>query len=140
MLVTDSASHGTIGGGALEWHAVQAARALFGDAASPAIRESRLVLGRELGQCCGGVVRLWLEKFTRADLPLLRNAVRLIDANASAMLITKFANQTALRRLLPGGSEPLRTALRITRSSDSITCMNGLNPARRPSGFMAPVM
>jgi len=132
MLVTDSVTCGTIGGGALEWHAVQAARALLGDAASPSIRESRLVLGRELGQCCGGVVQLWLEKFTRADLPLLRNAVRLIDANASATWVTEFANQTALRRLLPGGSEGMRTPLRVIRGSDTVTLHERIEASTPP--------
>mgnify|MGYP005839129275 CR=1 FL=1 len=50
---------GTIGGGALEWRAIQEAKAML--ATGEAARELDLALGPELGQCCGGRVRLRLE-------------------------------------------------------------------------------
>lgn len=65
MIVTAERSHGTIGGGSLEWEAIMRARALLGsDAASATMK---LPLGPELGQCCGGFVSLRLQ---RADQTL----------------------------------------------------------------------
>ena len=47
--------HGTIGGGALEWVALDAAQAALKHGRGPAERRS-LALGPELAQCCGGRV------------------------------------------------------------------------------------
>lgn len=59
MLVWSDGQSGTIGGGALEYEAARAARAMLTDG-SPA-RFSRHPLGPELGQCCGGAVSLLSE-------------------------------------------------------------------------------
>ncbi|MBK5947351.1 xanthine dehydrogenase accessory protein XdhC [Rhodobacter veldkampii DSM 11550] len=57
MLVWPEATEGTIGGGALEWAAVQRARAL-----PPGARTvERFSLGPGLGQCCAGRVTLVFE-------------------------------------------------------------------------------
>jgi xanthine dehydrogenase accessory factor len=62
MLVTDTATFGTIGGGELEWRAMQRAHeALAGE---PVPEQIRLPLGPALQQCCGGHVTLTL---TRLD-------------------------------------------------------------------------
>ncbi len=49
--------HGTIGGGALEWEAIASARQAMKEGRASA-RLVRQALGPELGQCCGGSVRL----------------------------------------------------------------------------------
>jgi len=67
MLVWAEGQDGTIGGGALEFQAVAAARAML--VAGPARRAQTLPLGPALGQCCGGSVSLWAELFTQATLP-----------------------------------------------------------------------
>lgn len=72
MLVSRDGIQGSIGGGRLEWQGIAAARALLADAAEPAARLLRFVLGTELGQCCGGAVELWIERYVAADQPLLR--------------------------------------------------------------------
>jgi xanthine dehydrogenase accessory factor len=57
IVMPDGGFHGTIGGGALEWRALADARTLLAeDAPQPRLR--RQALGPELGQCCGGSVRL----------------------------------------------------------------------------------
>lgn len=55
MLVWDGGQSGTIGGGALEFQAAQAARTANTDALS------QHALGPELGQCCGGRITLLRE-------------------------------------------------------------------------------
>ncbi|WP_334175508.1 xanthine dehydrogenase accessory protein XdhC [Pseudoxanthobacter sp.] len=68
---------GTIGGGALEWRAIaEAGRQM---AAGQPVRLSRIALGPELGQCCGGQVKLLTEVFTAAGL----DAVQALAARAA---------------------------------------------------------
>ena len=62
---------GTVGGGELEWRAIGAARdALAHD--TPAATLSRFALGPDLGQCCGGSVRMLNEVFDRDRLDEVR--------------------------------------------------------------------
>jgi xanthine dehydrogenase accessory factor len=89
MLVGQQEFEGTIGGGQLEWQALAAARALLAGATA-AVRLQRLVLGTDLGQCCGGVVELWLERYTCADIALLQAASDVACAGP-AVLITSIA-------------------------------------------------
>jgi len=62
MLVTPDSLTNTIGGGHLEWQAVQLARGMLTEPPSPSQpRIERFNLGARLGQCCGGVVWLLFE-------------------------------------------------------------------------------
>jgi xanthine dehydrogenase accessory factor len=74
MAVFSDALIGTIGGGHLEFEAIDRARALLtveGNDKPPA-ELMRLALGPSLGQCCGGVVHLRLERVAAQDLPELQ--------------------------------------------------------------------
>lgn len=66
ILTEDGFYRGTIGGGALEWRAMARAQSAM---ASPLNRFDVMTaaLGPELGQCCGGQVKLLTEIFTAAD-------------------------------------------------------------------------
>lgn len=71
----DAPPIGTIGGGHLEWRALQEARQLLAHRAAagevgPVLL--RQALGPSLGQCCGGVVQLRLECVDAADAERLR--------------------------------------------------------------------
>jgi len=77
MLVDTHGIQGSIGGGHLEWQAVAAARELLTGAVpgrAGSARVQRFVLGRELAQCCGGVVDLWLDRYDTRDLAWLSDA------------------------------------------------------------------
>jgi xanthine dehydrogenase accessory factor len=87
MLVGQEQFQGTIGGGQLEWQALGAARSLLARPA-PAARIHRLVLGTDLGQCCGGVVELGMERYTRADQPLLQAACDAARCGAAVLAST----------------------------------------------------
>lgn len=80
MLVGSNRLYGTVGGGHLEWQALQSAYALL--ASRDSSRIEQLVLGTELGQCCGGVVTLGLARLTQDDLPMLRKLAQPPSANA----------------------------------------------------------
>ncbi len=59
MLVTATRQYGTIGGGVLEYEATKRARTLLGNGAKSL--EETVILGPDLGQCCGGQVKLVYE-------------------------------------------------------------------------------
>ena len=71
MLVAPTEIHGTVGGGQLEYDAIENARKLLADAGGEARLD--IALGPEIGQCCGGRVEL---TFTLAD----EEARRALDA------------------------------------------------------------
>jgi xanthine dehydrogenase accessory factor len=73
MAVFAQALVGTIGGGHLEYAAIDRARALLNAQVNHKSSETmRLALGPSLGQCCGGVVHLKLERLTASDSSDLR--------------------------------------------------------------------
>ncbi|MBV5294785.1 MAG: xanthine dehydrogenase accessory protein XdhC [Curvibacter lanceolatus] len=72
MAVWPESVLGTIGGGHLELVATLAAREGLRDPATPWPQQQRHALGPSLGQCCGGVVHLSLERVTAADRERLR--------------------------------------------------------------------
>jgi xanthine dehydrogenase accessory factor len=130
MLVDDKSSVGTIGGGRLEWHAVRAAHELLRAIDSPPVQACDLILGPELGQCCGGRVELWLERLTRHDLPWLHEA-SLRMRHRSVGIETRFANGTVTRELVPSFQGTAGIALR--RDPDQrLTLYETYGPRRPP--------
>lgn len=90
MLVWESGAgwgqSGTIGGGALEWEATRAARAMLDAGDRSSLR--REALGPRLGQCCGGAVTLVSEIYDALALATLDGVVahaRPVAAEAGAM-------------------------------------------------------
>ncbi|WID95972.1 xanthine dehydrogenase accessory protein XdhC [Bosea vestrisii] len=69
MIVSARGSAGTIGGGQLELHCIDLARALL-DSNGPRLID--IPLGPQMGQCCGGRVRVAMEPATPAHLEALR--------------------------------------------------------------------
>lgn len=85
MLVTADAIHGTIGGGRLEWAAIERARRLLADGESEA--SLAMPLGPESGQCCGGRVRLAIRRADGATLAALEAAERREAQGRPAVLL-----------------------------------------------------
>jgi len=69
MLVAHGVTLGTVGGGRLEWQAMETARRLLDG--GPAVEVLALPLGPALGQCCGGHVTLRLERADASTVALL---------------------------------------------------------------------
>jgi xanthine dehydrogenase accessory factor len=86
MLIERTQTFGTIGGGQLEWAAIEAGRKLLADPNAPAVRIDKLVLGTQLAQCCGGVVELWIERYTQADLRFLTEAAQAMQSGAASLV------------------------------------------------------
>lgn len=80
MLVTQDEVIGTIGGGHLEWMAMNSARELL-DGQRPWPAPVRVALGPSLGQCCGGTVDLAFEPLnadTLARWPVVQPASHVV--------------------------------------------------------------
>ncbi|POR47015.1 molybdenum cofactor sulfurylase [Paraburkholderia eburnea] len=92
MIVTREAARHTIGGGHLEWKAIEIARQVLRDGMrmSHARRLERLALGPSLGQCCGGAVVLAFERLDVADLGWLATLSRRLAAGASTVRSVSF--------------------------------------------------
>ncbi|MEL7465348.1 MAG: xanthine dehydrogenase accessory protein XdhC [Pseudomonadota bacterium] len=85
MFVARDALHGTIGGGQLEYMAIDEARKLIARRGSGT--EMILPLGPEIGQCCGGRVTLALSLMTEADRCAAIAAADRREAEAPRVLI-----------------------------------------------------
>ena len=94
MLINVDDIWGTIGGGQLEYDAMQAARRMIAAPDQPAWvrQELSLALGPDMGQCCGGQVRLLLEHLDKRALPAL---TQLADTAHIAHPLTTGAPVTA---------------------------------------------
>jgi xanthine dehydrogenase accessory factor len=118
--------HGTIGGGALEWAALEAANAALKAGRGPAARRS-LALGPELAQCCGGRVEWRVETFDARDLDDLE-ALAIAEAGGATTVRARLKadgrverslgahagqdGQTARRSVEEGWIEPIGVSVR----------------------------
>jgi xanthine dehydrogenase accessory factor len=115
MLVTPLASHGTIGGGQLEFHAIDVAREMM--SGEECERRLDLPLGPHLGQCCGGRVELALVRADAATLErLIEEEMRNEMAKPQVLLFGAGHVGLALARSL--GLLPLAVALVDDREAD----------------------
>jgi xanthine dehydrogenase accessory factor len=87
MLVHDGGTEDSVGGGHLEMKAIEQARSLIENPAPPVL--TAYALGPSLGQCCGGHVRLMLERLDQSSLPWLR---RWHLADDDEVLVTSLAD------------------------------------------------
>ena len=118
MVVLEDASFaGTIGGGALEWQAIARAQAALAKAGAggnpPPVDLARMALGPDLGQCCGGSVRVLLEVFTPgrcAEVQALADAERAGLFVTEGRIAERCVERTILNRDLPDGEGSLLAA------------------------------
>jgi xanthine dehydrogenase accessory factor len=131
LLVHALGTVGTIGGGRLEWHATALARELLGDSRTSPVRIADLILGPELGQCCGGRVELWVERLTRNDLPWLDDASRRLRAERGLAVASEMADGVVTHRVVRRSCGT--AAVELLRSARGrLTLIEVLQP-RRPN-------
>ena len=112
----DGSSVGTVGGGHLEFEAIQTAqRALGGETLVPS---RRFALGPSLGQCCGGVVHLSFERLE----PLAASAVqaRLTAAADAQRLPVALFGGGHVGRAIVRALTPLPVRLQWVDSRDEV--------------------
>jgi xanthine dehydrogenase accessory factor len=87
MLVRERDIVGSVGGGQLELLAIDEARRMMADKATrPGLM--RYSLGPDLGQCCGGAVRLLLEPLTKIDRRWLTQWQSQVKSEGTRLLST----------------------------------------------------
>ncbi|MDE0456396.1 MAG: xanthine dehydrogenase accessory protein XdhC [Chromatiales bacterium] len=117
----DGGFRGTIGGGELEWQAIGAARDALSRGA-PTAKLGGFTLGPDLGQCCGGSVRLLTEVFDRDRLDQVRT---LAAREAVGPFVTegRIGPHGVERRVIDGaGPEPFDAGddIRSMRRSNAV--------------------
>ena len=117
VVLEDGSFAGTIGGGTLEWQAIERARAALAKGGAsgeaPPVGLSRMALGPDLGQCCGGSVRILLEVFTpgrTAEVQALAKAEKAGLFTTEGRITEQCVERTILERDLPGGEDSLLAA------------------------------
>jgi xanthine dehydrogenase accessory factor len=104
--------HGTIGGGALEFAALDAAQTALRRGRGPAFRRS-LALGPELGQCCGGRVEWRVETFDARDVEDL-STLAIAEGGGSTTLSARLGPDGRVERTLRPGVGRERESARLT--------------------------
>jgi xanthine dehydrogenase accessory protein XdhC len=122
MGVSTDASAGTIGGGQLEYHCIDIARQML--AAGETERILDIPLGPQMGQCCGGRVRVLLRRTAAAEIAIVA-AREKAQALARPAVLVFGAGHTgrALAKAL------VRLPLAVTLIDDRDDVLNGLPPA-----------
>ncbi len=104
MLVWDDRFTGTIGGGSLERQALDQARKLLTqDARRHALQD--YPLGPLLGQCCGGRVRLLVERIDAASLAWLEDAAHACETRQAFRLQADIEGGDLERSVQPAAGE-----------------------------------
>jgi xanthine dehydrogenase accessory factor len=105
MIVRPSgAFNGTIGGGALEWQALEAAQAALA-AGRGAARRRTVSLGPDLAQCCGGRVQWLIETFDARDASELAALAAAESAGPFVAETTKTPEGRLARRVLAAATQ-----------------------------------
>lgn len=114
MLVTTKRTAGTIGGGRLEYLAIEKARAMLSDYSADA-QILKLPLGPDLAQCCGGHVDILMDKLEADEVLNLFNRLNIL--NDFGVLLSHWSKK-GCRRQLAGISDcpiyidkPLQSAI-----------------------------
>lgn len=95
----DGAFHGTIGGGALEWQALARAQAVLARGERSVVTIDQ-ALGPDLGQCCGGHVRLTIEAFDAGDLEEIAVLAAAERAGPFSVTVRRHAGGRMIRRIV----------------------------------------
>jgi len=124
MLVTTDGLHGTIGGGQLEYRAVEQARMILGHPPGD-WRVQDYPLGPLLGQCCGGRVRLLIEHLDPARLDWIADIAeeRVLVSTLMSGRIERHVSVNAL---------PTRLSARGDRPREGTTFAEMIGQYRRP--------
>jgi len=124
MLVTSDGLYGTIGGGQLEYRAVEQARAILAHPPGD-WRVQDYPLGPLLGQCCGGRVRVLIEHVDPAGLDWVA------DATEERVLVSTLA-PARIERFVCNDAAPTSLSARGDRLREGATFAEIIGQHRRP--------
>jgi len=124
MVVWNDGQAGTIGGGNLEHRAADQARRMLAGALYFAVQD--YPLGPLLAQCCGGRVRLLIERLDAASADWLTDAARRMDAAQPFEVRTRF-DPGALGKSVTALPATAEESAPITLAGEAITA-RGVRP------------
>jgi xanthine dehydrogenase accessory factor len=124
MVVTADSMAGSIGGGALEKVAIGQARAIL-ELPPGSWRVQDYPLGPLLGQCCGGRVRLLVERLDPAEAGWLE------QVRSGSLLVTRFRAGRLERSIVEGG-DPAPTVARGPAPQDGDAIVERLADPLQP--------
>lgn len=130
LLVWEDGQCGTIGGGNLEWTAIGQARKLLGQRETGYLLQD-YPLGALLRQCCGGYVRLFIERLDAASRPWIADLAQALEAGCPVELQTEWRgpavkksianappnDDTGPSLVLCSAEGPLENGVRVSRAS-----------------------
>lgn len=131
MAVSATASAGTIGGGQLEFHCIDIARAML--ASGEQQRRIDIPLGPQMGQCCGGRVVVALHRADVVDVVMQRTIAQ-VEAKYRRAILIFGAGHTGRALALALAPLPFATSLIDDRDGVSdgvpaaITCIRMADP------------
>ncbi len=141
MAVSATGTAGTIGGGQLEFHCLDIARAMLQSGETARLLD--IPLGPQMGQCCGGRVSVSLKRATSADLAM-QLAQERAEAEARPAVLVFGAGHTGRALVEALALLPLRVTLIDDRDGvmdglpAAVTCVRRADPvaaiATAPSG------
>jgi xanthine dehydrogenase accessory factor len=109
----DGAFHGTIGGGQLEFRMLDSAREMLAQGRGPA-RIVDQALGPDLGQCCGGRVKILIETFGSEDLEDLASLAEVESKGSLFELECRLEDGRVRRDISSAVGDDIRTRWRET--------------------------
>ena len=121
MLVTAHRIAGTIGGGRLEFAAMESARRILNEEGTPKPRLEKFALGPTLAQCCGGSVTLHFEFLNQGEADWIDELLRAVSTGEPAVLLTTIKGDPVLPRVLgPDGATQSKPSPRLSRGIDRL--------------------
>jgi xanthine dehydrogenase accessory factor len=133
MLIYQDGTSGTLGGGNLEFKAIALARDLLAQTGALA-HYQRFSLAAMLGQCCGGVVDLWWERYTRADQPSIAAAHAQLLQHKTLVLASLVRQQLCQRLFFSASTEHADANLSSEVSTLLNTADTSVHLLQRDSG------
>lgn len=134
MAITKNHQFDTIGGGHLEWRAIEIARATLQRPDAEAAFLQRFPLGPSLGQCCGGAVQLLFERIDAdtANTEMLTALVSAWEQGRDIWRMVPLAAGSKIRMIDASASTPPEAQTHIAPDPAGQPCVYDYCRAARP--------
>ena len=127
MIATERTTHGTIGGGHLEFEAIRIAReGLRSGGAGASL--ARFPLAARLGQCCGGVATVLFQRFDAATEPSLAALARRVERGEPVAIVTAVRHQSAGPMLVTADTAPEALPLAVLAAARTLVAQRDAAP------------
>lgn len=134
MIVTSQGIAGTIGGGHLEYKAIEVARDLLSGRGARALH--RFPLGASLGQCCGGLAQLLFEPISSAtDAGWLATVARFRESGVECAIVVPVRGETDARRLVVTADSQVGTLGHPAYDANALTVARKVLAGAVPAGL-----